>query len=64
MARRVGDRIEVHVSTQTPYMDLDEVANVLQIGKDQVRIRRPRAVAGSVASSTKAFSPWWRSPRG
>ena len=44
-ARRVGDRIEVHVSTQTPYMDLDEVANVLQIDKDQVRIR-PTACGG------------------
>ena len=27
-ARRVGDRIEIHASTQTPYMDRDEVASV------------------------------------
>ena len=25
-ARRVGDRIEIHASTQTPYMDRDEIA--------------------------------------
>ena len=37
-ARRIGDRIEVHVSTQTPYMDRDEVANILQVAGDQVRI--------------------------
>ncbi len=37
-ARRVGDRIEVVVSTQAPYMDRDEVALVLGIRPDQVRI--------------------------
>lgn len=37
-ARRVGDRMEVHVTTQTPYMDLDEVALVLGIDKADVRI--------------------------
>ncbi len=37
-ARRVGDRVEIHVSTQTPYMDRDEVALVLRIRPDQVRI--------------------------
>jgi CO/xanthine dehydrogenase Mo-binding subunit/aerobic-type carbon monoxide dehydrogenase small subunit (CoxS/CutS family) len=37
-ARRVGDRIEVHVTTQTPYMDRDEVARVLALRPDQVRI--------------------------
>ena len=37
-ARRVGDRIEVHVTTQTPYMDRDEVARVLKLKPDQVRI--------------------------
>jgi len=44
-ARRIGDRVEVHVSTQTPYMDRDEVANILQIRQDQVRIR-PTACGG------------------
>jgi CO/xanthine dehydrogenase Mo-binding subunit/aerobic-type carbon monoxide dehydrogenase small subunit (CoxS/CutS family) len=37
-ARRVGERVEVHVSTQTPYMDRDEVAVVLKLRPDQVRI--------------------------
>ncbi|MBV8408480.1 MAG: molybdopterin-dependent oxidoreductase [Alphaproteobacteria bacterium] len=37
-AQRVGDRIELHVTTQTPYMNRDEVANVLQVGPDAVRI--------------------------
>jgi CO/xanthine dehydrogenase Mo-binding subunit/aerobic-type carbon monoxide dehydrogenase small subunit (CoxS/CutS family) len=37
-ARRIGDRIEVHVTTQTPYMDRDEVALILKLRPDQVRI--------------------------
>jgi len=37
-AERVGDRIEVHVCTQAPYMDRDETAHVLGLEKDQVRI--------------------------
>ena len=37
-ARRVGDRIEVHVTTQTPYMDRDEVAVVMKLKPEQVRI--------------------------
>jgi len=37
-ARRVGNRIEVHVTTQTPYMDRDEVAIVLGLRPEQVRI--------------------------
>ncbi len=37
-ARRVGDRIEVHVSTQTPYMDRDEVASVMRLRPEAVRI--------------------------
>lgn len=37
-ARRVGDRIEIHVTTQTPYMDRDEVALVMKLRPDQVRI--------------------------
>ncbi|MES2210444.1 MAG: molybdopterin cofactor-binding domain-containing protein [Chloroflexota bacterium] len=44
-ARRVGDRIELFVSTQTPYMDRDEVALILGIRPDQVRII-PSAVGG------------------
>ncbi len=37
-ARRVRDRIEVHVATQTPYMDRDEVARVLELAPSRVRI--------------------------
>ncbi|HYI03660.1 MAG TPA: molybdopterin cofactor-binding domain-containing protein, partial [Reyranella sp.] len=37
-AERVGDRIEVHVSTQTPYMDRDEVAIVMRLRPEAVRI--------------------------
>ena len=37
-ARRLGDRIEIAVSTQTPYMDRDTVAHVLGIENRQVRI--------------------------
>lgn len=37
-ARRVGDRMEVHVTTQTPYMDRDEVALVLGLPPQGVRI--------------------------
>jgi CO/xanthine dehydrogenase Mo-binding subunit len=38
LARRVGDRIEVTVSTQAPYMDRDEVALLLGIPPTDVRI--------------------------
>ena len=37
-ARRVGDRIELTVSTQTPYMDRDEVALILGLPRESVRI--------------------------
>jgi CO/xanthine dehydrogenase Mo-binding subunit/aerobic-type carbon monoxide dehydrogenase small subunit (CoxS/CutS family) len=37
-AERVGDRLEIHVTTQTPYMDRDEVANVMQLRPEAVRI--------------------------
>ena len=37
-AQRVGDRIELFVSTQAPYMDRDEVALILGIAPDAVRI--------------------------
>jgi CO/xanthine dehydrogenase Mo-binding subunit len=37
-AQRVGDRIELFVSTQAPYMDRDEVALILGIAPEQVRI--------------------------
>ncbi|MDE0704606.1 MAG: molybdopterin-dependent oxidoreductase [Rhodospirillaceae bacterium] len=37
-ARRIGDRLEIHVSTQSPYMDRDETALILGIDEEQVRI--------------------------
>jgi aldehyde oxidoreductase len=37
-AQRVGDRLEIHVTTQTPYMDRDEVAVVMRMSPSNVRI--------------------------
>jgi CO/xanthine dehydrogenase Mo-binding subunit/aerobic-type carbon monoxide dehydrogenase small subunit (CoxS/CutS family) len=37
-ARRVGDRLELYVSTQTPYMDRDITADILALRPDQIRI--------------------------
>jgi CO/xanthine dehydrogenase Mo-binding subunit/aerobic-type carbon monoxide dehydrogenase small subunit (CoxS/CutS family) len=37
-ARRVGDRIEIHATTQTPYMDRDEIASVMRLAPEAVRI--------------------------
>ena len=36
--RRVGDRLELTVSTQAPYMDRDEVAQIIGIPNEAVRI--------------------------
>jgi aldehyde oxidoreductase len=44
-ARRVGDRIEVTACTQTPYMDRDELALILGLEREQVRVI-PTAVGG------------------
>jgi aldehyde oxidoreductase len=44
-AERVGERVEVHVTTQSPYMDRDETARVLGLAPDRVRIR-PTACGG------------------
>ncbi|WPZ35197.1 molybdopterin cofactor-binding domain-containing protein [Thalassobaculum sp. OXR-137] len=44
-ARRVGDRVELRVTTQTPYMDRDEVAHVLGVPQEAVRVT-PSAVGG------------------
>ena len=37
-ARRAGERLEIHVTTQTPYMDRDEVAIVMGLRPEQIRI--------------------------
>jgi aldehyde oxidoreductase len=44
-ARRIGNRIEVHACTQSPYMDRDDIAKLLGIAPEAVRIV-PTAVGG------------------
>ncbi len=44
-ARRAGDRIEIQASTQAPYMDRDDIAKLLGIAPEAVRII-PTAVGG------------------
>jgi CO/xanthine dehydrogenase Mo-binding subunit len=44
-ARRIGDRIEVIACTQTPGMDRDEIAHVMGLAREQVRII-PTATGG------------------
>jgi aldehyde oxidoreductase len=48
-ARRVGDRIEVQSCTQSPYMTKKDVAGILGIAEDAVRII-PTAVGGGFGS--------------
>jgi CO/xanthine dehydrogenase Mo-binding subunit/aerobic-type carbon monoxide dehydrogenase small subunit (CoxS/CutS family) len=48
-ARRIGGRIEVQACTQSPYMDRDEVAKILGIRPEDVRIS-PTAVGGGFGS--------------
>jgi aldehyde oxidoreductase len=44
-ARRAGDRIEIQACTQAPYMDRDDVAKILGLPPESVRII-PTAVGG------------------
>src|SRR5262249_33590476 len=37
-ARRVGDRIEIVTGTQSPYMFRDEIASIMGLAPEQVRI--------------------------
>ena len=48
-ARRVGDTIEIQACTQSPYMDRDDIAKILGIAPDKVRII-PTAVGGGFGS--------------
>ncbi|MCB9945023.1 MAG: molybdopterin-dependent oxidoreductase [Geminicoccaceae bacterium] len=48
-ARRIGDRIEIVATTQAPYMDRTEVAAVLGIAPERVRIV-PTACGGGFGS--------------
>lgn len=49
MARRVGDRIEIQVCTQAPYMNREDIAKILGVTEDAVRII-PTAVGGGFGS--------------
>jgi len=48
-ARRVGDTIEVQACTQSPYMDRHDIAKILGIAQEKVRII-PTAVGGGFGS--------------
>jgi aldehyde oxidoreductase len=48
-ARRVGDTIEIQACTQSPYMDRSDIAAILDIAPDRVRII-PTAVGGGFGS--------------
>src|SRR5260370_41734917 len=48
-ARRVGDRIEIQACTQSPYMDRSDIAAILRISPERVRIM-PTAVGGGFGS--------------
>ncbi len=48
-ARRVGDRIEIQACTQSPYMDRAEIARILGLAPESVRII-PTAVGGGFGS--------------
>ena len=48
-ARRVGDSIEIQACTQSPYMDRDDIAKILGIAQERVRII-PTAVGGGFGS--------------
>jgi len=52
-ARREGDRLTVAVTTQTPYMDRDEIAHVLGIEKERVRLI-PTACGGGFGGKLDA----------
>jgi len=48
-ARRVGDTIEIQACTQSPYMDRDDLAKILGLAPEKVRII-PTAVGGGFGS--------------
>src|SRR5262249_40351039 len=48
-ACRVGDTIEIQACTQSPYMDRNDIAKILGIAPEQVRII-PTAVGGGFGS--------------
>jgi aldehyde oxidoreductase len=48
-ARRVGDTVEIQACTQSPYMDRNDIAKILGIAPEKVRII-PTAVGGGFGS--------------
>ena len=48
-ARRVGDRLEIQACTQSPFMDRDEIALIMKLPPESVRII-PTAVGGGFGS--------------
>jgi aldehyde oxidoreductase len=48
-ARRVGDQVEIQACTQSPYMDRSDIATILGIAPERVRII-PTAVGGGFGS--------------
>ncbi|MFP4240026.1 MAG: molybdopterin-dependent oxidoreductase, partial [Rhodosalinus sp.] len=48
-ARRVGDRIEIRACTQAPHMDLDDLALIMDLPRDAIRIL-PASVGGGFGS--------------
>lgn len=67
-ARRVGDCLEIQACTQSPYMDRDDIAKILGIAPEKVRII-PTAVGGGFGSKLDlSVQPFvalaaWRSGR-
>ncbi len=48
-ARRTGNRVEIHACTQAPYMDRDDMARIMGLGPEDIRIV-PTAVGGGFGS--------------
>src|SRR5256886_10371675 len=53
-ARRVGDTIEIQACTQSPYMDRSDIAKILGIAPEAVRII-PTAVGGGFCNKPDLF---------
>ena len=63
-AERVGDRVEVQVTTQSPHMDRTELEAILGLPEEAVRIKPTAVGGGSGASSICRCSRTSRWPRG
>lgn len=56
-AQRIGDRIEVWGCTQAPYMDRDDVANIIGIAPESVRILPSACGGGFGGKLDVSFQP-------